>query len=103
MIATCIEYIKDPTSSSPKAALNKVAYQRTMDDVIVPWNSPPSPELLTNLPPAKGNAYYHAGEIYNCRCYPEPLLEVSDVRWPHKVYYLGKIQTMTRQQFEKIY
>ena len=76
---------------------------RTMDDVIVPWNSPPSPELLTNLPPAKGNAYYHAGEIYNCRCYPEPLLEVSDVRWPHKVYYLGKIQTMTRQQFEKIY
>ena len=34
MIATCIEYIKDPTSSSPKAALNKVAYQRTMDDVM---------------------------------------------------------------------
>lgn len=34
LIATCIEYIKDPTSSSPKAALNKVAYQRTMDDVM---------------------------------------------------------------------
>lgn len=34
MIATCIEYIKDPTASSPKAALNKVAYQRTMDDVM---------------------------------------------------------------------
>lgn len=34
MIATCIEYIKDPTSSSPKMALNKVGYQRTMDDVM---------------------------------------------------------------------
>ena len=34
LIATCIEYIKDPMSSSPKAALNKVAYQRTMDDVM---------------------------------------------------------------------
>ncbi len=34
MIATCMEYIKDPNSSSPKAALNKVAYQRTMDDVL---------------------------------------------------------------------
>ena len=34
LIATCIEYIKDPNSSSPKAALNKVAYQRTMDDVM---------------------------------------------------------------------
>lgn len=76
---------------------------RTMDGVIVPWGSPPSPEMLTGLPSAKGNAHYHAGEIYNCRCYPEPLLEVEDVRWPHKVYYLGKIQMMTRQQFEKIY
>lgn len=34
MIATSMEYIKDPASTSPKAALNKVAYQRTMDDVL---------------------------------------------------------------------
>lgn len=34
MIATSMEYIKDPMSSSPKAALNKVAYQRTMDDML---------------------------------------------------------------------
>ena len=34
MIATSIEYIKDPKSTSPTAALNKVAYQRTMDDLL---------------------------------------------------------------------
>lgn len=34
MIATCVEYVKDPVSNSPKAALNKVGYQRTMDDVL---------------------------------------------------------------------
>lgn len=34
MIATSIEYIKDPVSSSPKAALDKVAYQKTMDDLL---------------------------------------------------------------------
>lgn len=34
MIATCIEYVKDPKSSTPVQALNKVAYQRTMDDLL---------------------------------------------------------------------
>lgn len=34
MIATCIEYVKDPRSSAPIEALNKVAYQRTMDDLL---------------------------------------------------------------------
>lgn len=34
MIATCIEYVKDPKSANPVAALNKVAYQRTMDDLL---------------------------------------------------------------------
>lgn len=34
MIATCMEYVKDPASESPKAALDKVAYQKTMDDLL---------------------------------------------------------------------
>lgn len=34
MIATCIQYITDPSSNTPKKALDKVAYQRTMDDVM---------------------------------------------------------------------
>jgi len=34
MIATSIEYVKDPKSSTPVQALNKVAYQRTMDDLL---------------------------------------------------------------------
>lgn len=76
---------------------------RTMDDVIVNWQDPPSPEILTGLKPANGNAYYHAGEIYNCRCYPEVLLEVDDVKWPHKVYQSGRIVTMNRKEFEKIF
>jgi hypothetical protein len=34
MIATCLEYVKDPNSESPKAALDKVAYHKTMDDML---------------------------------------------------------------------
>ena len=34
MIATCIQYIKDPNSETMKIALNKVAYNNAEDDVI---------------------------------------------------------------------
>ena len=34
MIATCVQFVKDPSSSNPKKALDKVAYQRTMDDML---------------------------------------------------------------------
>jgi SPP1 gp7 family putative phage head morphogenesis protein len=70
-----------------------------MDDVLINWNNPPSPEKL-NHERSVGN--YHAGNIYNCRCYPEPLVTLDYIRWPHKVYYAGKIQTMFRKQFEAI-
>lgn len=70
-----------------------------MDDVIVPWNSPPSPELL-NHQKSEGN--YHAGNIYNCRCYAEPLVSLSLVKWPHKVYHNGSISMFTRSQFEAL-
>jgi SPP1 gp7 family putative phage head morphogenesis protein len=70
-----------------------------MDDVLICWNNPPSPEALINK---KNVGYYHAGNIYNCRCYPEPVVSLDFISWPHKVYYNGTIQTMTRKQFEAI-
>ena len=72
---------------------------RNMEGVLVNWSEPPSPERLVG---EKDVGYYHAGNIWNCRCYPEPLLEIDDVRWPHKVYRNGSITTMSKAQFEEI-
>ena len=71
---------------------------KLMDRVLVRWADPPAPERLAGEknPPAP----YNAGEIYNCRCYPEPLLDIDDVSWPHKVYYGNLIVVMTRAQFK---
>ena len=38
---------------------------KEMDGAVVPWDTPP---LL------KDGTRTHAGQIYNCRCYPEPIL-----------------------------
>lgn len=71
-----------------------------MDGVLINWKNPPRPELLAgeeNPPPA-----YHAGEIYNCRCYPEPVVDFDFLTFPVKVFYGGRIQRMTKAQFLKI-
>lgn len=70
-----------------------------MDGVLIHWDNPPSPEKLSNQ---KFVGYYHAGNIYNCRCYPEPVVRLEFIKWPCKVYYQGKIQSMSRKQFEEI-
>lgn len=72
---------------------------RIMEGVLVNWNEPPSPEALAG---GKSVGNYHAGNIWNCRCYPEPLIEIDDISWPHKVYTNGKIQTMGKMQFEQM-
>lgn len=72
---------------------------RIMEGVLVNWNEPPSPEALAG---EKSVGNYHAGNIWNCRCYPEPLIEIDDISWPHKVYTNGKIQTMGKMQFEQM-
>lgn len=72
---------------------------RIMEGVLVNWNEPPSPEALAD---EKSVGNYHAGNIWNCRCYPEPLIEIDDISWPHKVYTNGKIQTMGKMQFEQM-
>ena len=73
---------------------------RIMDGVLINWNDPPSPEMLAREKYTYGN--YHAGNIFNCRCYPEPLILFTDIKWPHKVYYEGRIQMMTLAQFKAI-
>ena len=72
---------------------------RNMEGVLVAWSNPPSPEELVGEP-SVGN--YHAGNIWNCRCYPEPLISVDDVSWPHKVYYQGTIRKMGKREFEQM-
>lgn len=72
---------------------------KKMAGVLVCWSDPPSPELLAG---EKSLGKYHAGEIFNCRCYPEPLINLDQVNWPCKVYTSGSIKMMTRAQFEKL-
>ena len=70
-----------------------------MDGVVVSWNDPPSPEKLVG---EKAYGEYHAGETFNCRCYPEPILDVDDVNFPAKVYRRGRIQTMKKDEFTRL-
>ena len=72
---------------------------RHMDGVIINWDDPPSPEALNGM---KSVGNYHAGDIYNCRCYPEPVVQLNMVNFPAKVYSGGKIWTMNRAAFERI-
>lgn len=73
---------------------------RLMEGVLVNWDDPPSPEELVG---EKSEGKYHVGNIWNCRCYPEPLIEIDNVKWPHKVYYEGKIQIMAKRKFEELF
>ena len=70
-----------------------------MEDVLVAWDESPSPEELDGK---AAYGHYHAGDTFNCRCYPEPLVDYNDVSWPHKVYHNGKIRHMTLAQFKRI-
>lgn len=72
---------------------------RLMECVLVNWNDPPSPEELAG---EKSVGHYHAGNIWNCRCFSEVLVDVDDLKWPHKVYMNGKIQTMSKSEFIKL-
>lgn len=84
-----------------------------MEGVICSYSNPPSPEKLAN----KAGRYrmlksgrkpwsyagdYNPGGIYNCRCIAEVLITLEQVNWPHKVYYNGKIQTMTLKRFKEV-
>lgn len=70
-----------------------------MSNVLIPWSSPPSPERLDGM---RSVGHYHAGEIWNCRCYAEPVIDIEYLSWPHKVYYGGQIVVMSKKQFERV-
>jgi len=72
---------------------------RLMEGVLVNWNDPPSPEELAG---ERSVGRYHAGNIWNCRCFSEVLVDIEDVKWPHKVYMNGQIQTMSKNEFMKL-
>jgi SPP1 gp7 family putative phage head morphogenesis protein len=72
---------------------------RKMQNVLVAWNDPPSPELLIG---EKSVGRYHAGEIYNCRCDAQPAVTLDVFKWPMKVYSRGRIQYMTRAKFQTL-
>lgn len=70
-----------------------------MEGVIINYNEPPSPETLIGK---KTHGYYHAGNIFNCRCYQEPVIDINNIQFPAKVYYGGRITNMNRVEFEKL-
>jgi SPP1 gp7 family putative phage head morphogenesis protein len=70
-----------------------------MDGVIVFWDNAPSPESIVK---EKDVGHYHAGCIWNCRCYPEPIVDLNSVKWPAKFYSYGKIQMLSRKEFERL-
>ncbi len=70
-----------------------------MDGVIIPWGEAPAPEVLNH---EKSQGHYHAGNIYGCRCYPEPLIRFDQVAWPAKVYRNGGIERLTLNQFKRL-
>ena len=72
---------------------------RLMEGILVNWNDPPSPEALAG---EKSVGNYHAGNIWNCRCFSEVLVDIDDVKWPHKVYRNGQIQMMSKREFSNL-
>ena len=81
---------------------------KAMSGVLVSWDDPPAPEDLFPRYTKSGRPYrntlghYHAGQAPNCRCYPEPIVDLDLTTWPARVYRNGRITTMTRRQFEQI-
>lgn len=81
---------------------------RHMAGVLVNWNDPPAPEDLFPIHRKDGKPYrntlghYHAGQCPNCRCYPEPIIDLSQISWPARVYHNGSISRMSKRTFERM-
>lgn len=71
-----------------------------MQGVVCNFASPPSPEQLAGEDRVYG--YYNAGNIFNCRCYAAPIIDLDFETFPISVVYNNKIVRMTRKQFEAI-
>lgn len=77
-----------------------------MSGVLVRWSDPPAPEDLFPLRRVDGTPYkntlghYHAGQCPNCRCYPEPVVDLDLLKFPMRVYHSGHVERMPRKRFE---
>lgn len=69
---------------------------RKMDQIVINWNDPPSPEALAR---EKSVGHYHAGNIYNCRCVALPITSLDELSYPVRVYVSGQIKRLSRKQF----
>ena len=70
---------------------------RHMEGMVIFWNDPPDPEKLIG---AKSYGNYHAGNIFNDRCYAAPIIVLDEVEFPARVYVNGNVVKMNRKQFE---
>lgn len=70
---------------------------KKMDKVLCRFSDPPSPEALIG---EKSYGNYNPGNIFNCRCYAEPIIVWEEVTWPHKIYANGQITSMGKKQFK---
>lgn len=75
-----------------------------MNGVICNYKHPPSPEELAKKAGVyNGKIYgrYFGGEIFNCRCFMEPIVDIDYIDFPAKVYNwkANRIETMSKNQF----
>lgn len=81
---------------------------KAMSGVLISWDDPPAPEDLfprytkTGRPYRNTLGHYHAGQAPNCRCYPEPVVDIDLVTFPSRIYQGGRITIINRRQFEQI-
>lgn len=72
-----------------------------MQGVVVFWEDPPDPEVLIGKKSTGGP--YHAGNIFNDRCYPEPIISIEDLNFPIKVFKNGKISRIGKREFLQLF
>jgi len=73
---------------------------RIMEGVLCSWNDPPNPEKLAGE--KKSYGAYAPGEIFNCRCWPEIVILIQQIKFPCKVHFGGVIEIMSKLRFESI-
>lgn len=72
---------------------------KLMNEVVVSWDEPPSPELLAG---EKFESRYPAGGTYNCRCVALPVVRLEQLNFPIKIYYRGALHKMGLRQFAEL-
>lgn len=77
-----------------------------MDGVLCRYSDLPAPEQLFPTRNKDGSTtpshlgHYGPGDCPNCRCYAEPVVDAEDLKFPLRVFCNGRIQKMTKKQWE---